>query len=175
MENHLGEGVSSVFTLCSTSAYLRHWEEHVLGNNAWQLRGSSELPLNPYWGHSAFLVPLACGSQTHKYSGAPPFQWEGWVGGSGCTASGRGGCLGTWMSLRITEGRGTPRAVPGKPFSITRSQARLLPCTSHWHGYREMSEVRVWCQQRFSPCPGDLAAWAPCTEVIYCAYRAKQR
>lgn len=39
-------------------------------------------------------------------------------------------------ALRITEGRGNLGA--GKPFSSTRSQARLLPSTSHSHGYREM-------------------------------------
>lgn len=37
MENHLGEGVSSAFTLCSTSAYLRQWER----NMCWEITPDS--------------------------------------------------------------------------------------------------------------------------------------
>lgn len=32
--------------------------EHVLGNDGWHIQGSNELPINLYWGHSAFLVTL---------------------------------------------------------------------------------------------------------------------
>lgn len=128
MENHLGEGVSSAFTLRSTSAYLRHgagcgmhWE----GTRCWEMMADSCPEIDPGASQLSWC-PWTCSSHTQKHSGAPPLRWGG---GSGCTAAGRGGCLGISISLRVTEARGNPRAGPGEPFSNHQKPGKAVT----WH------------------------------------------
>lgn len=174
MENHLGEGVSSVFTLCSTSAYLRHWER----NMCWEITPDSSEGAVSY--PKSILRPFS-------FPGAPGL-WQPNTQVLWCSSFpvGRVG-RGVWMHCirqRWLPGyldqpqdhwgerhaQGCSREAflhhqkPGKAVTLHISLTWL-----------QRDEVRVWWQQRFAPCPGDLAAWAPCTEVIYCAYRAKRR